>query len=108
MMSLVHVQINLNCYVFVRLNELGKKIWEEYWNEAVGNSLSESVLIQKTLPDGRIRFQLWELMHAFGPKCILGLDSPFTDNQIEFEGEGRNLDRPSHLVLADLKPPLLD
>ena len=34
-------------------------------------------------PDGSYRMQLHEVMNIFGPDTILGVESPFVDNEIE-------------------------
>jgi hypothetical protein len=58
----------------------GHKLCEER------NGIPNSVWKEMVLPDGRVRFQLWDAMRTFGPDCYNGSNIlPFVNNEIEIE-----------------------
>lgn len=65
---------NINHYVRVRLNDLGRKIHRECWTPfCVHHAYSPP----EEDADGWSRFQMWELMATFGPNLGNGMNVPF-------------------------------
>jgi hypothetical protein len=61
--------VNINDHVWAKLTDRGMA------------RVQDRALVK----DGEYyRFQLWELMNAFGPICSLGAPSPFVGNEIFF------------------------
>lgn len=78
------ITANLNDYILVRLTDAGERAWEKYWKVTHCNGVPGAVRDAATLPDGRVRFQLWTAMHIFGSVCHLGIGtSPFVANEVE-------------------------
>ena len=69
--------MNINDYVWVRLNSEGATIANAFY-------CHPHHPIPKFEP-GLKKFQLWELMQIFGPPIHLGGPSFFEDNEIHFE-----------------------
>ena len=81
------MKINTNDNVYVRLTEAGKRALDKHY-EDLASSLRPLIFTYhgpQMEPDGRYRFQLWDLMNIFGPSFYSGCDTPFVDNSIEFE-----------------------
>jgi hypothetical protein len=80
--------MNINECVIVRLTEAGEKAWAKAWLPSHPTGVPDVIRRAATLPDGRVRFQMWQLMHDFGPDCYNGSNRlPFVNNEIEFEME---------------------
>lgn len=80
--------MNINDNVWVRLTSEGEKQWASYWNVFSNNGGIVPRSIQKSQRevDGRVRFQMHEIMNIFGPECFNGSSRlPFIDNVIEIE-----------------------
>jgi len=71
-------ELNLNENVYVKLNEVGIKIYEKYWNETA--FLKE---LPKADEQGYHKFQLWVLMSIFGASLSCGMIVPFEDTVIK-------------------------
>jgi hypothetical protein len=86
--------VNLNDEVKVKLTEAGLAIIRQRDDElnkwVRDNEVSPGALPRfKTTPkaDGYYYFQLYELMHIFGPVCVNGnFNPPIEANVIEFTG----------------------
>jgi hypothetical protein len=79
-------QMNINENVWVRLTSSGERQWSEHWNryghfpEGVPKAIQHS----QREDDGRVRFQIHEIMRIFGASCYNGsTDLPFVDNIID-------------------------
>jgi len=88
------IKFNINEEVKVKLNAYGLNIYtekmekvNEWLNSVHGKCVKMEVKIDE---NGYTKFQLWDLMHLFGPHMVLGMDIPFTDTEIVFlvESEG--------------------
>ena len=75
------VTININDLATVRLTSHGLKTFQENF-EKLGLEWRDYLRII-SLPDGRIRTELWSLMNIFGPKIYMGCPAQFEKNNIE-------------------------
>lgn len=76
--------MNLNDEVYVRLTTHGLTQWASYWMNTSAEGVPKTIVEESTELDGRIRFQLWELMNIFGQSCYNGSSElPFENNLIE-------------------------
>jgi hypothetical protein len=66
------LRINFNEVVSVQLNDLGKKIYRDYYRK-----LGTKPPLLREDTDGWHVFPLWELMHIFGSELYMGPPSPF-------------------------------
>ena len=67
-----YVSFNINNYVYVRLNEMGKETYRNYYKK-----LGMSPPRRDEDKNGYSRWQLWHLMQIFGPDISLGFNIPF-------------------------------
>lgn len=85
------MKININDCVLVRLTPYGEKLWAEHWTrfpETGFTNVPDAVRKSVTEPDGRIRFQLWDMMAVFGKAMYNGNPNiPFQDNVIYIEDQ---------------------
>ena len=73
--------MNVNDFVWVRLNELGWKVFDDYYRaHGVDPAGVRSHLVDG--PGGWQRFQLHELMHIFGPVSYNGASIVFDRNVV--------------------------
>jgi len=80
------MKINLNDNVWVRLTPAGEDMWAKSWEDYSPSGVPLAVREAATERDGWIRFQLWDLMHTFGPALVVGCPKlPFEDNKIKLE-----------------------
>lgn len=71
--------MNINDDVWVRLTPDGEKRLEEVWR---GFARMES-LRRNQFKNGWWKFQMWDLMHTFGPMIFMGCGAlPFEKNEI--------------------------
>jgi hypothetical protein len=73
-----HIDFNLNDYVQVRLNDLGRKIHREDfddWTSRVTVPIEYRAPIEDA--EGLSKWQLWSLMELYGPFVGLGKQMPF-------------------------------
>jgi hypothetical protein len=87
----VSVRSNINDYALVRLSPTGEEAFRKAW-DCVSHvpSINVDAMLRRTDSEGRLRFQIHDLMHTFGPVCYLGGNSPF-EGDIEFvETSDRN------------------
>jgi hypothetical protein len=77
------MKINLNDYFIVRLTRAGEEAWAKQWEFARPKGIPDSIKKSATLPDGRVKFQIWDAMHTFGPASYLGAEPPFEGCEIE-------------------------
>lgn len=71
-------EFNINDYVSVKLNDAGREILRqdhEAFRRMVPNT--RAFVPPEEDEDGFSRFQLWDLMHKFGPHISLGRIPPF-------------------------------
>jgi hypothetical protein len=66
---------NINDYVYVRLNDTGRKIYGDYWAKY---SCEPIPLIEED--NGYSKWQLWDLMNVFGEHIFNGCRMPFDCN----------------------------
>jgi hypothetical protein len=66
------VTVNLNCYVYVRLTDAGRV---DLSSQGIDAPIED--------PNGYGRWQLWQLMHAFGSRLFLGCHAPFDEMTIK-------------------------
>lgn len=89
----MYTSYNINEIVMVKLTPKGKEylkaylneIWEELCEHSVNRpeeSLKETFYRGFCNDDNTFRAQLWEMMSIFGPKCYMGADQMFEENQI--------------------------
>lgn len=72
------IEVNLNDYAYVRLTPSGEKLFARYYHDlTLDPALYRAMHLQA---DGRWRFQLYDLMHIFGPGCMMGPIPPFETN----------------------------
>lgn len=83
--------INVNQYVYVRLTEAGDAALRRYFETLAGQmssmlpSVSAEALIKASQQDTVFRrFQLWELMHIFGPE-MYHPEQMFVENKIHLD-----------------------
>lgn len=76
------MKINVNDRVSVRLTKDGDKTHRQYKKRHGSKSYSFEKDRQ-----GRIEFQLWELVHIFGHTIGLCKPTPFVDSTIEFPSQ---------------------
>ncbi len=72
--------MNINDYVWVRLNEHGWAVFDGY-HERLGLDPAHYRAHVETSGDWQ-RFQLWELMHIFGEQSRNGLGAMFDRNEV--------------------------
>ena len=78
--------MTINDYIYVRLTEAGEAAWKRHWENVSPQGVPIEIRKQAEASDGRLRFQLWEAMHTFGPDCFNGINRiPFVGNKIEFK-----------------------
>lgn len=77
---------NINGYVWVKLTFLGESTLLEWQKQILPKDFVPATG-RRIDAEGRTRFQLWDLMHIFGPHFILSSDPFFIGNVIEFEDE---------------------
>lgn len=78
------MQFNINHHVLIRELPNGRKQFDAHY-KAIG--LDADVYREMhRMPDGRLRFQMWELMFIYGPACIMGPPPPF-ETTIEIEDD---------------------
>lgn len=65
-------QFNVNNYVWVKLTELGKVLYDAHY---MNLGMTPPELINNE--EGYTRFQMWEVMHFFGQHCFNGSQVPF-------------------------------
>ena len=71
-MTLGQVRLQLSDQVEIVLTDEGRSVYAE----------SVRALWTRPAPipdDGRIRMALWDVMHTFGPHCMIGSPELFTD-----------------------------
>lgn len=74
---------NINDDIWVKLTPLGKTIYRAHWAHALrGSGLKAPNLTRDK--EGRVRFQLWDLMHIYGPLIWHGSEQVFEDSTIFF------------------------
>lgn len=77
--------MSINDYCIVRLTKHGEDQWNRKWKISFINGVPETIRKEATLPDGRVKFQIWDAMNTFGEACYNGSrELPFVDNKIEF------------------------
>lgn len=72
------VDFNINEWVSVRLTDLGRAHHRadfDQWTKEAGLNLEYRP--PKEDAEGWSKFQMWNLMHLFGPLCGLGREVPF-------------------------------
>lgn len=82
--AIVKKPFNTNDYVWVRLNDLGWRVFDEDHTHLGLDPAPYRKIVTTNNPEYQ-RFQLHELMHIFGPQMSLGFNVPFKDNVIYFE-----------------------
>jgi len=72
------MKFNINDYVKVKLNDKGRKIHREWWDN-IYQDCSHPFEYQAPKEDenGYSKWQLWGLIHIFGPHITLGTRVPF-------------------------------
>ena len=77
-------KVNINDTVSVMLTAHGEAQWAAYWNQHSDHGGEVPTTIQSAQrKDGRVEFQLYELMFIFGPACYLGSNRlPFFKNAV--------------------------
>lgn len=65
---------NINDYVWLKLTELGQRIYREYWDEVLPDEVEKPSL---HTVNGYYRLLLWEAMEIFGQHMHIGGDLPF-------------------------------
>ncbi len=79
------IELNYNETVRVQLTEAGKNRLKEYCR----NRELYKAYVER---DGRAKFQLWQLMHIFGPMMMFGTDEiPFVRGNIILGEKGEAL-----------------
>ena len=71
-----------NDQITLTLNEKGVKIYEDYF-KAFNCKAPE-------LKDNKLKIQLWDAAHIFGPHLSLGFDIPFVDSYFDIDLVGRD------------------
>lgn len=66
---------NINRRVRVRLTEVGKRVWLDYW--ALASQAVDAAWAADAIKDGWLTTQLWQIMNVFGECTYLGCDIPF-------------------------------
>ena len=73
--------VNINVTVWVKLTDEGKKLLREHYESHRINASKVPKLYRK----GKVSFQLWDLMHIFGPNLYNGCTVPFVNNEISID-----------------------
>jgi len=71
-----NVKINLNAQVLVEPNDLGWKIYDDYWSKYPLKS-------QPPRHEKHLKLHIWELANIFGSKLYNGCEIPFTTTNME-------------------------
>jgi hypothetical protein len=86
------IEANINDYVLVRLTPFGENLWVEKWAETARimklpkGEVPVAIRESCVLKDGRVRFQMWDLMATFGEVLYNGaIDHPFVGNKIWYQ-----------------------
>lgn len=80
------MKININDEIIVRLTKHGERMWAAHWNRYTdyGAKIPWAIEREARQPDGRVRFQIHELMNIFGLACYNGsVTLPFEKNELE-------------------------
>lgn len=79
------MKANLNDYVLVRLTPSGEAQWHYYWTLSHPRGVPSVIRHAQTEADGRVRFQIHEMMNIFGNYTFNGSNQlPFVNNEVEF------------------------
>jgi hypothetical protein len=84
------MKMNLNDFAWVKLTTQGEGQYLSFYQQGARGmtyALACESLARRRQPDGRHRFQIWELMNIFGPKMFMTMnrqDQMFKGNEIEF------------------------
>lgn len=70
------IEVNINDYVIVNLNDDGKQILTEHFKKY---GIPERYL-HKEQEDGTYKFPMWEWMNIFGEYMVMGKEVPFDTN----------------------------
>ncbi len=76
--------MNINDYVWVKLTPFGEARFRQHYR-ALGIVSGEPKELVFDTDTGNWRFQLWELMHIFGPEMRMDAAQVFVGNEIKFE-----------------------
>lgn len=82
------MKVSLNDFVKVKLTKFGYEIHKRDYEKLQGMSpyfANRPYKRPKLDSDGYFKMQLHTLMNTFGQYTILGNETPFVDNYIEFE-----------------------
>ena len=74
---------NINSEIWVKLTPLGKKVYRDHWNHALRGSSYKAPKLTRD-KQGRVSFQLWDLMMIYGPHIWHGSEPMFVGNEIYF------------------------
>lgn len=72
-----YIEFNLNQYVWVRLNDRGREFHKKSEDELMGELPSYKYSPPDENDKGWSKWQLWELMQAFGGAIYHGCNPPF-------------------------------
>lgn len=78
-----YIDTNLNYHIKIRLNELGKKLYNDFWKNIFPEKDDFYNELKKD-KDGYCSFQMWQFMEVFGSHIHLGCE-PFADFNVLIE-----------------------
>ena len=76
------MKINLNQNIKVKLNDVGAKIYKDYWapTDKICGTTTEV-----NQDDGYTVMQFWNFLQIFGPHTAMHLDCYLVDNEVIFD-----------------------
>lgn len=87
----MNVKININHYVLVKLTDLGRNDMRRQHDDLMAHlrpRYQRPFVLKKEDENGYSKWQLHDLMHAFGPLIYLGGDVPFETEIILITKDG--------------------
>ena len=78
-----YIETNLNYQIKVKLNELGEKLYNDFWKEVFPGKDNFIDKLEKD-KDGYYTFQMWEFMEIFGSHLHIG-HKPFMNFNVLIE-----------------------
>lgn len=84
------IEINLNDIAIVTLNNIGIKLWSNYYLD-IGHNPNEHIHYKFATGDIRsrkLKTELWQLFNIFGYRILAGIKPPFDHNKITIIKKG--------------------
>jgi hypothetical protein len=80
------IEYNLNDYVYVKLNDLGRKVHRDNHSKFLSDDLMNRLYREPVVDEnGYCKFQMWDFMHIFGEHTCMGCPSCFDTMSVMIE-----------------------